>query len=205
MSKDGNKYILVVIDVFTGFIMLRAMPDKGAETAARNLWEIFCTIGVPKILQSDQGKEFINQILHAMTRLIGVEQRFITPYNPRADGKVERSIRTVIDTIHKLMRGASIYWPTFLPFVQLAYNNKVQELTRSTPFSLMFGRILNEMKDYTGVQITPISSDDLLAWKEHFDKVHALIYPAINTRMKQQQYLEVILMTIYFSSWYLNF
>ena len=56
----------------------------------------------------------------------------------------------------KLLHGASALWPLYVPFVQLVYNNKVQELTGSAPFSLMFGRRLNEMNDYSDDKPMPV-------------------------------------------------
>ena len=184
LSVDGYKYCLVLIDVFTGFVILKPILNKEASTVARAVWEICCVIGVPQILQSDNGSEFSNTIVNTLCRLTGINRRFIAPYNPRADGKVERAVKTVKQTIVKLLHGASALWPLYIPFVQLAYNNKQQDLTGSTPFALMFGRGLNEMKDYTAQPHLPI---DMTAWKEHQDKVVSLILPCIHDRIKAKQ------------------
>ncbi|MGI0059984.1 MAG: DDE-type integrase/transposase/recombinase, partial [Nitrosotalea sp.] len=179
-SPDGYVALLVLIDVFTGFVVLKPLKDTTAETVARKLWKIFALIGYPKILQSDNGSEFINDIIQTLVRITGIEQRFITPYNPRADGKVERSIQTVMLIIKKLLHGTSNHWPLFVSFAQLAFNNKISSLTNSTPFSLMFGRTINDMKDYSSTPPVLISLDD---WKEHQHKILSLIYPAINDRI----------------------
>jgi RNase H-like domain found in reverse transcriptase/Integrase core domain/Reverse transcriptase (RNA-dependent DNA polymerase)/Integrase zinc binding domain/Chromo (CHRromatin Organisation MOdifier) domain/Retrotransposon gag protein/Aspartyl protease len=179
-SPDGHVALLVLIDVFTGFVVLRPLKDTTAETVARKLWKIFALIGYPKILQSDNGSEFVNDVVRTLVRITGIEQRFITPYNPRSDGKVERSIRTVMSVIKKLLHGTSNHWPLFVSFAQLAFNNKISSLTNSTPFSLMFGRTINDMKDYSKTPPTLISLDD---WKEHQQKILSLIYPAINDRI----------------------
>ena len=65
-SLDDNKFILVLVDVFTGFVMLKAIPNKEAATVARAVWEICSVIGIPKILQSDNGKDFSNKIINAL-------------------------------------------------------------------------------------------------------------------------------------------
>jgi len=179
-SPNGYVALLVLIDVFTGFIVLRPLKDTTAETVARKLWKIFSLIGYPRILQSDNGSEFVNDIIQSLARIVGIERRFITPYNPRSDGKVERSIQTVMLIIKKLLHGTSNHWPLFVSFAQLAFNNKVSSLTNSTPFSLMFGRDLNEMKDYSDTPPTLISLDD---WKTHQQKIISLIYPAITDRI----------------------
>lgn len=179
-SPDGHRALLVCIDVFTGFVILRPLKTTTAEVVANELWSIFAIIGWPKVLQSDNGPEFVNEVLRALVKLIGIEHRFITPYNPRADGKVERSIGTVMLIIKKLLNGTSNHWPLFVNFAQLTFNNKVSSLTGSTPFALMFGRSLNELKDYTTTPITSISMDD---WKDHQEKILSLIYPAISDRI----------------------
>ena len=92
-------------------------------------------------------------------------------------------MQTVKHTVVKYLRGAATLWPAFLPYVQLMYNAKVQELTGSSPFSLMFGRKLNDMVDYTKVPAEPVSVDE---WKEHQDKVVSLIFSSISKRVDKQ-------------------
>jgi transposase InsO family protein len=183
-SIDGHNYCMVLVDVFSGFVMLQPIKDKEAPTVARAIWNVCCVIGVPRILQSDNGGEFSNKVVNALCRLTGIERRFIAAYNPRSDGKVERVVKVVKDTVVKLLHGASALWPLYIPFVQLAYNNKVRDLTGSSPFSLMFGRQMNELKDYTQQPIMPVNMNE---WKEHQDKVMSLIFPAIHQRIKGKQ------------------
>ena len=183
-SIDGYNFILVLVDVFSGFAMLRTLKDKTAQTTATALWEIFSVIGIPKILQSDNGGEFRNVTLACLNRLVGVSHRFISAYNPRSDGKVERTVKTVKETLVKLLHGASALWPSFIPFVQLMYNTKVQEVTGSSPFCLMYGRKLNEMRDYTN---DPPLTIDTNTWQSHQDKIVSLIFPAINERVKEKK------------------
>lgn len=180
-SPDGFTTLLVVIDVFTGFILLRAVKTSSAEIVAHELWDIFSTFGLPKIIQSDNGPEFTNDVLRALVKVTGIDHRLISPYNPRADGKVERSIGTVMSTIKKLLHGTSTHWPLFVPFAQLSFNHKIASLTGSSPFSLMFGRQLNEMTDYTAHEPHPVSLDD---WKAQQEKILSLIYPAISERIR---------------------
>ena len=185
VSSEGHNFCLVCVDVFTGFLMLRAIKQKTAPIIARTLWEMFTIIGIPKILQSDNGREFKNDIISAFAKLEGIEHRFIAPYNPRADGKVERSVKTVKDTVNKLMHGATCYWHLHLPFVQYAYNNKVQSLTGSTPFSLMFGREANSPTNYELDEKGMLKDRD--EWKKHQQEVYSLVFPAIATRRGQEQ------------------
>ena len=186
LSYDGYKYCLVLVDVFTGFIMLKPLKDHSAEEVARAVWEIFSVIGVPKILQSDNGSEFANQVMNALTHMMGIEHRFISEYHPQADGKVERVVGAVKVTIMKLLRGATVFWPLHLPFVQYCYNDKVQALTGSTPFALMFGRRPNALKNYALEQHTSMPPD-IKSWLRRQEDLLSLIYPAVGVRATNKQ------------------
>jgi transposase InsO family protein len=185
-SVDGYTHCLVLVDVFTGFIVLRPLKTKSAPEVTRTLWEIFCLIGIPRVLQSDNGKEFVNETLSTLNKLIGVPHRFISEYNPRADGKVERAVRTVKMVVMKLLHGATIYWSYHIPFVQYSYNDKIQALTGSTPFALMYGRRPNTTVDYTHDVETSVPMD-VAAWKKHRDDIVALLFPSISKRAARRQ------------------
>ncbi len=193
-STEGYTHCLVLVDVFTGFVILRAVKDTSAQSTARTLWDIFSIIGLPRILQSDNGDAFSSQLMHAFTHMLGVPHRFIAAYNPRADGKVERVVRTIKTTIMKLMRGANIFWPFHLAYVQYAYNDKIHTLTGSSPFSLMFGRSPNVPADFTHTATTtPIDiSNARITWRQHQQQLVSLIFPAINQRVTaaQQKYID---------------
>jgi transposase InsO family protein len=186
LSEDGHRYMFVLVDVFSGFVILRPMKDKKKETIARTLWEVCAVIGFPRILQSDNGTEFVNAILKALIQLFGITHRTISAYNPRADGKVERSVRTVKQTLRKLLQGAYVYWPLHLPFIQFTYNDKVQDITGATAFSVMFGRLPNKLESYQHdnfAELPPATA----AWKAHQDKLVSIIFPAISHRRKDVQ------------------
>ena len=63
-NPDGKyKFILSYQDHLTKFILLRALETKRAEEVAYELLDIFTTIGAPSVLQSDNGGEFVNQVI----------------------------------------------------------------------------------------------------------------------------------------------
>ncbi|KAG1328484.1 hypothetical protein G6F62_008123 [Rhizopus arrhizus] len=84
-SIQGNNYILVVVDVFTRFCILKAMPDKSSHTIALALRSILSLFGRPKIIQSDNGTEYVNEIIRKFTEVSGIDHRLITAYHPRSN------------------------------------------------------------------------------------------------------------------------
>ena len=183
-SPGGYTALLVIIDVFTGFVILRPLKTNTAEIVARKLWKVFALFGLPKIIQSDNGAEFANEVIFALVKITGIDQRLISAYNPRVDGKVERSIGTVMSIIKKHLHGTENHWPLFVPFAQLSFNNKVSSLTNSSPFALMFARNINEMKDYSQEPPSSIDYDD---WRAYQEKIISIIYPSIFERTYQHK------------------
>ena len=115
------------------------------------LWSIFADYGLPKIMQSDNGTEFVNRVMSALTETYGIEHRLITAYHPQANGAVERMNGTIQRMLRKHLNAADNRWHAWLPFIQLAINATISTLTGSAPFALMFNCTLNCFADFTDV------------------------------------------------------
>ena len=63
VTTSGNSYIVTCSDYFTKWPEAAAIPDKSAATVAKFLYQLITRHGSPTIIQSDQGREFVNQVL----------------------------------------------------------------------------------------------------------------------------------------------
>jgi transposase InsO family protein len=183
-SPDGYTAVLVIRDVCTGYVILRALRDTKASSIAHALWEVFNLFGFPKVIQSDNGPEYVNRIISRMMVLSSIDHRRITPYNPRADGKVEKTIGTIKDIIKKHLVGVKHHWPIFVPWAQSCINNKISTSTGSTPFALMFGRQFHPYRDYSSD--APLDVMDTTLWSKHQSDMMHIVYPAIAERVAIQ-------------------
>ena len=61
-TSNGNKYICVFTDLFSKFVIARAIPSKEASSVARALTDVVLTYGPPKRMITDQGREFNNEV-----------------------------------------------------------------------------------------------------------------------------------------------
>jgi hypothetical protein len=59
-NDGGFNSFLIAIELYTGFVILRALIDHTGPSVAMELNKIFCLMGYPKVLQSDNGTEFLN-------------------------------------------------------------------------------------------------------------------------------------------------
>jgi hypothetical protein len=89
-SVQRSNYILVVVDVFTRFCILKAMPDKASHTIALALRSTLSPFGRPKIIQSDNGTEYVDEIIRKFTEVSSIDHRLITAYHSRSNGIAER-------------------------------------------------------------------------------------------------------------------
>src|SRR5437762_6134327 len=108
-------------------LSVRALKGKAMEEVARAMWNVITEYGTMKILQSDNGPEFVNTVMKALADMYGIDRRFITPYNPRANGTVERKNKEVSRMLKKYFEGAFDEWQSWVPAVQLALNTKYND------------------------------------------------------------------------------
>jgi transposase InsO family protein len=140
-SKKGNKYVLVMMDCFIGWVELRAIPDKKQKGVADAIFEeIICRHGVPKRLLSDGGGEFRNKLLMRLSERMGIEQVCTSAYHPQSNGKVERFNRVLGAALATYTDRKLDNWDEYLPPIAFAYNTSDIAQTEVSRFSLLYGR-----------------------------------------------------------------
>lgn len=92
-ESDGDfKWVLNYQDHCTKFTILRALRTKTATEVASHLMDIFCIFGAPTILQSDNGREFVNQVIRELAvKWPGLKLVNGKPHHSQSQGSVERS------------------------------------------------------------------------------------------------------------------
>ena len=70
-DERGNRYLIAIIDCFTRWIGLYAVRDVTAECAVDALIEHFGIFGCPAQLVSDNGSQYVNNLIKEFTKLIG--------------------------------------------------------------------------------------------------------------------------------------
>ena len=181
-SRNGATYALLLIDIATRFVWLSPLQDKSAASVAKALFEIFCQNGFPKIIQSDNGTEFVNSLIHVWLEQTGVTHRLITPYHPEANGAAERHVGIAKSLLFKLLQGDDSEWDLYLPAVQYGINNRISSRHRSAPFALFHARSANNLSDHRGSKSTLALESDLI---ERARDMIEIVYPSIQ-KMTQQ-------------------
>ena len=88
-------YLLVVMDEYSRYPIVKSVKSTKAETVIPVLHEIFNTFGIPQQIKTDNGPPFQSYQFGAYLDSLGVKHRKITPLWPRANGICERFMRKI--------------------------------------------------------------------------------------------------------------
>ena len=160
VTAKGNKHIVVITDYYTKWPEAFAVPDHKAETLAKIIvTKIMSRHGAPERIITDRGQDFMSDVYRQITEMINTKHSPTTPYHPQTDGQTERMIGTITGLLRRMAETEND-WDEQLPFALWAYRSAVHEITRETPFFMVYGRDMNGPTDAT-----------LQEWKEKKEHV----------------------------------
>jgi transposase InsO family protein len=147
---QGERYVLVISDLFSREVELIALRDIKAETIARAFVVCWCLRrGAPRNLVTDNATDFRATLFKEVCRLLRVTHSFTTAYHPQPDGYNERTNRTLDDAIATMLTVSAREWPMLLPFVQWAINTSINQFTGLAPFTVIHGLDASQWIDST--------------------------------------------------------
>ncbi len=133
--------MLVAIDHFSRFSLLVPLNHKEATSVARALIDdVFCKYNTPKVLLSDNGTEFNNQILDAICNECGITKCNVMVYHLASNGMVERQNRKIIQHLRTLVGDVSSTWHEWMPQVMASLNSSLHRSIGDTPHYVVFGQ-----------------------------------------------------------------
>lgn len=141
-QPDGDyKFILVYQDQLTKFVNLRPLTHKRAEEVARVLLDIFTTFGAPAILQSDDGREFANEVVEEVCNM-WKDLKIVhgKPRHSQSQISVEHAnqdIKNILGTW--LQENKTKKWSEGLKFIQFIKNRTFHNGIKCSPYEAMFG------------------------------------------------------------------
>ena len=140
-SLSGNRYILSVVDHYTGWPEAFAIPDKSAQSVAHILVdEIFPRFGCPCEVITDNGTENENQVMKEVFAKLNIHHVTTSFYHPQSNAKVERFHRTLHDVLSKLLKDDSTVWDLYLNQALAAIRFNHNDSSKFSPFFLVYNR-----------------------------------------------------------------
>ncbi|CAH1969535.1 unnamed protein product [Acanthoscelides obtectus] len=98
-TKQGNKYLIVVVDGFSKFVYLKAVPDTSAKYVIQMLTEMFAMLGNPRRLITDLGSAFTSKAFEEFVAARGIRLFTTAVGLPRGnDVRDERDVRMAVQS-----------------------------------------------------------------------------------------------------------
>ena len=140
-SNSGNRYALTIQCDLSKYVIIKAIPDKSAETIAKAFIENCILIyGTPSVIRTDQGTEYKNEIFNKINEILQITHKFSTPYHPETIGSLERNHRCLNEFVRQFVNESRSDWDDWLPYYAFCYNTTPHTDFPYSPFELMFGK-----------------------------------------------------------------
>ena len=121
----GNNFICHVVDHFSKYHIIYPLQRKTADETAKALASrVFSYFGLPKILQSDNGTEFVNNVIKALLVIWPGNTSFIngSPRHSQSQGLVEQGNKTIQVMISAREKQENTgKWVDWLPEIQCMF------------------------------------------------------------------------------------
>ena len=144
-NDDSKAYILVIIDAFSRFVMLRAIPNTTAKEAIDGLMDWIGMFGIPSEVVSDNGTQFANELVDGLLELIATDNTKIQAYSKEENAIVERANKEVNRHLRAFVydRKDKKSWHLYLPLVQRILNASIHKSIGVSPSQIIFGNAVS--------------------------------------------------------------
>jgi len=146
VDDQGNRSLIVIIDTFSRWTEIYPTPNETAKVVASALLQHIVRYGCPSQIQSDNGPQFVNEIIEEFTKLIDTEYIYTLQYSKEENAMVERENKEVLRHLRNIIFDKNVIekWSRdTIPFVQRIINSTVSSSTGASPAQILFGNALN--------------------------------------------------------------
>lgn len=138
-SKANNSYIFIVLDHFTKYVLLKPMSKATSRNVIKFLMDdVFHKFGVPEVLMSDNGQQFVGKDFTNFLESYGVKQFKTGVYSPQAN-QSERVNQSILSAIRSYLKDDQRDWDQNLSSIECALRSSVHSSIGMTPYFALFG------------------------------------------------------------------
>ena len=89
-TKSGNQYLLTIMCSTTRFPEAIPLRNIKAKQIVSHLIKFFTLVGLPQVISSDQGSNFMSNIFKQVVQQLGIKHCVSSAYHPETQGALER-------------------------------------------------------------------------------------------------------------------
>lgn len=142
-NKEFFKHVLVCTDNLSKYVITVPIRHKDTATiTSASFNHVIAKHGCPKIIISDNAREFVSTEATEFFRTFGIRSRTTSYAHPQTNGQTERFNRTLKEALTQYIEDSQQDWPDFLQAITFAYNISEHSVTKIPPFEMVFHRTL---------------------------------------------------------------
>jgi len=140
-TLQDNKYLLTFHDGLSKFTIGVPLKQQDATTLARAfVEEIILRFGIPQVLLTDQGSNFLSELYSKVCKLLRARRIKTSAYRPRTNGALERTHRVLVEYLRCYILENQTDWDRWISYATFVFNTTPHSSTGFTPHELLFGR-----------------------------------------------------------------
>jgi transposase InsO family protein len=141
----GYRYILTVVDSFSGAAELFPLKHSSADEVVQCLVDVMSRWTRPHSLRCDNAKSFASALMKKLCDAAKVQRHFVAPFSHQSNGQVENLNRRVEHVLRvmildpKLGQASRNNWSILLPMVRGIINSKLVHRHGCSANDLLYG------------------------------------------------------------------
>ena len=156
LISEGRNAILIIIDDFSGYLIIVGLKSIESQKSEDALYNVFSTIGFPKIARSDCDRRIVNALNNLQGKIPFILSTS-SPYFHNQNGKVEQGVKMFKDMARKLIfdpdKGLNKSdWFKLLPIIAKTVNNLPLTNSKVTREEIFFKSSSNNIFSMIGAE-----------------------------------------------------
>ena len=137
-STGGYRYLLTMMCATTRFPEAVPLRTILAKVVLREPLKFFSLFGLPKIVQTDHGSNFISHVFTHVLKQFCIQHNVSSAYHPESQGVLERYHQTLKSMLCAYCLESGKAWLDAVPWLPFAYREVTQELLGFSPADFVF-------------------------------------------------------------------
>ena len=142
-GDDVPTYVLTIVDPFSHMVWLEVINKKSAAQVYQRFCErILLEEGTPRVVLTDNGGEFKNELLRGLMEYAKITHNFTPLYHSRSNyaERVNRWVGEQLRALTNAPGARKIDWPNMIKPIEFAYRRAKIPGTNFSPFEVSRGR-----------------------------------------------------------------
>ena len=140
ITLSQNQYMITIQDNFTKYSLAIPLPNQTGTIEDAFVKKLICIYGSPKAVLTDQGADFLRNLMWKMAKRFRIRQFKTTAYHLNSNWSLERSHHIFQEYLKQFIEN-NAKWDDWIKLTMFLYNTSVHEGIQWTPYELVFGKL----------------------------------------------------------------